>query len=79
MPKVPNVIIEMRGNKVIGVVADSPVRCVVVNHDAPKEQTANLRNFPEGKYIVAKVQATDWGIPDVSAGFVGHALKLLGF
>jgi len=74
----PNVIVEVRGGLVEGVVADSPVNVYVVDHDIEGADTEDLHNFPVTKGQTEKVLLGDFTPVDRSKGFVGAALKALG-
>jgi hypothetical protein len=76
---IPNVIIEVRGGIVQGIVSDGSVRCVVVDHDMDGVDRDNLSKYPVAKGKIEDVGATDWEKVDKNAGFVKSALKTLGF
>jgi hypothetical protein len=75
----PNVVIEVRGGAVTGIVADGKVRCVVVDHDTDGMDDTTMKQFPVGTRRTEGVDGTDWGIVEKSKGFVKAALKALGF
>jgi len=74
----PNVIVEVRGGLVVGVVADSPVNVYVVDHDTEGADEDELRDFPVTKGQTEKVLLGDFTPVDRSKRFVGAALKALG-
>ena len=78
MAHAPNVIIEVRGGRVCGIVADKRVNCVVVDHDVDGIPEKDLRRFPVAKGRTEGVVAEDWEEVDVSKGFVKDATKSLG-
>lgn len=79
MSQKPNVIIEVNGGVVTGIVANGNVRCVVVDHDTEGMDETTMKQFPVAKGRTEGVDGTDWGTVDVSVGFVKAALKALKF
>jgi len=77
MPK-PNVIVEMRGGLVVGVVCDRAANVYVVDHDTEGADEDELRDFPVAKGQTEKVVLVDFNPVDRSEGFVRDVLKALG-
>lgn len=78
MSHTTNVIIEVEGGVVKGIVADGKVRCVVVDHDTQGMDDKTKRQFPVAKGRTEGVYAEDFEVVDRSDGFVKRALKTLG-
>lgn len=79
MAHAPNVIIEVRGGRICGIVADKHVNCIVVDHDVDGVPEEDLRQFPVAKGRTEGVVAEDWEEVDVFKDFVKDATKKLGF
>ena len=77
--KPANIIVEVEGGRVVGVVSDRVVNCFVVDHDHDGIPIENLVDFPDGKDRTTKVSVEDNTPADRSPGFVKFALKTLGY
>lgn len=77
MSKQVNVIIEVEGGVVTGIVADGKVRCVVVDHDTQGLDDKTMKQFPVAKGRTEGVYAEDFEVVDIQEGFVKRALKTL--
>jgi hypothetical protein len=73
----PNIIIEIQGGLVTGIVTDRACRAVVVDRDIEGTFPENLHDYPVVKGKTEKVSRTDWGRVDRSPGFVRAAIKML--
>jgi len=73
----PNVIVEVRGGLVDGIVSDSPVNVYVVDHDIEQADEEDLKDFPVAKGETKKVVLCNFDV-DRNPGFVKSALKMLG-
>jgi hypothetical protein len=74
----PNVIVEVRGGLVDGIVSDRPVNVYVVDHDIQRASPEDLKDFPQTQGETKKVILVDFTPVDRDSGFVKKALKLLG-
>lgn len=75
---IPNVIIEVNGGLVAGVVTDVPVNVYVVDHDIEGFNEEDLREFPVAVGRTEQVALVEFAPADKSKGFVNAALKALG-
>jgi hypothetical protein len=73
----PNIIIEIKGGLVTGIVTDRACRAVVVDRDTEGSAPMDLHSYPVVKGKTESVLANDWGRVDRSPGFVRAALKML--
>ena len=74
----PNVIVEVRGGLVDGVVSDLPVNVYVVDHDIEQADEEDLKDFPVAKDETKKVVLVNFMGANRDPKFVKAALKMLG-
>jgi len=80
MSKRADIIIEVRGGVVSGIVSDRPLnRVVVVDHDTDGMDDTTKRQYPLALGRTVGVDAQVWDEVDVSPKYVKKAIKKLGF
>lgn len=80
MSKKADIIIEVRGGVVTGIVSDRLLnRVVVVDHDTDGMDETTMKQFPVDEGRTEGVDAQVWDEVDVSPKYVKFAIKTLGF